>query len=139
LSVASVGVEYARRIFEHFADKTVLCIGAGKMAGLVLRHFLGLSPGSLLICNRDLARAETLSQELGQRSCRPVPFDKLGKHLVAADIVISSTGSAQPIITRTLFEGLLRKRRYRPIFLIDLAVPRDVEAAVGKLDNVYLY
>jgi glutamyl-tRNA reductase len=68
-----------------------------------------------------------------------VPFERLDDHLVAADIVVTSTGSTQPIITRAAFEPLRRRRRYRPIFLIDIAVPRDVEAAVAKLDHVYLY
>jgi glutamyl-tRNA reductase len=136
LSVASVAVDYARRIFEHFADKTVLCVGAGKMASLVLQNFVGLSPWRLLVCNRDPAKARALAGPFGGE---PVPFERLTDHLVAADIVVSSTGSAHPIITRAQFEGLLRQRRYRPIFLIDIAVPRDVESSVGEIENVYLY
>jgi glutamyl-tRNA reductase len=136
LSVASVAVDYAKRIFERFDDKTVLCVGAGKMAQLVLQHLAGLSPRRLLVCNRNTARATPLAETFGGEA---VPFDRLGDHLVAADIVVSSTGSADPVITRALFEPLLRRRRYRPIFLIDMAVPRDVEAAVGELDSVFLY
>ena len=136
LSVASVAVDYARRIFDHFHDKTVLCVGAGKMVTLALQNLVGLRPRRLLVCNRDPAKAEKLA---AQFAGEPVPFDRLADHLVAADIVVSSTGSAHPIITRALFEPLVKARRYRPAFLIDIAVPRDVEPAVGELDNVYLY
>jgi len=135
-SVASVAVDYARRIFDHFNDKTVLCIGAGKMGGLVLQGFAALGPGKLLLANRDPAKAELLATQFhGQAS----GLAKLDEHLVAADIVISSTGSAHPIITRERFEHLVKQRRYRPIFIIDIAMPRDVEAAVGLIENVYLY
>jgi len=136
LSVASVAVDYARGIFEHFADKTVLCIGAGKMAGLMLQNFVGLQPRQLLICNRDAAKAAALATRFGGHA---LAFEHLDDHLVAADIVLTSTGSTRPIITRTGFDGLRKRRRYRPIFLIDIAVPRDVEASVGEIDGVYLY
>jgi glutamyl-tRNA reductase len=136
LSVASVAVDYATRIFDHFHDKTLLCVGAGKMAALVLRHFAALRPKRTLVCNRSPARAEALAATFGGE---PVPFDRLADHIVAADVVITSTGATQPIITRALFDTLCRRRRYRPIFLIDIAVPRDVEPAVGQLQNVYLY
>jgi glutamyl-tRNA reductase len=136
LSVASVAVDYARGIFDHFGDKTVLCIGAGKMAQLVLRHFRELQPGALLVCNRDAQKAAALAGEFGGRD---VPFERLEDHLVAADIVLTSTGAQHPIITRPQFEGLRKRRRYRPLFIIDIAVPRDVEAAVGNIEGVYLY
>jgi glutamyl-tRNA reductase len=136
LSVASVAVDHAKQIFETFTDKTLLCVGAGKMATAVMQHFAALKPARLLICNRDPAKAEALAARFGGTA---VPFDRLHDHLVAADIVISSTGSAMPIITRQQFDSLRRPRRGRPIVLIDIAVPRDIEAAVGELDNVYLY
>lgn len=136
LSVASVAVDYARQIFDHFNDKTVLSIGAGEMAQLALQHFHDLKPGRLLVCNRDPAKAASLATEFAGE---PVPFDRLPEWLVQADIVISSTGSTLPIITRAQFDGLLKQRRYRPIFLIDIALPRDVEEGVGDLDHVYLY
>jgi len=136
LSVASVAVDYARGIFDRFVDKTVLSIGAGKMAQLVLRHFRELQPGKLLVCNRDPAKALALANEFqGQQ----VPFDRLEHHLVAADIVLTSTGAPHAIITRAQFEGLRKRRRYRPLFIIDIAVPRDVEPGVGDVDGVYLY
>jgi glutamyl-tRNA reductase len=136
LSVASVAVDYARGIFDTFADKTVLCIGAGKMTALVLKHFAELSPGRLLICNRDRSKAEALTARFGGEA---VGLETLQDHLVAADIVISSTGAPHPIITRLHIDAIRRKRRYRPIFLIDIAVPRDIEPSVGEIDGCYLY
>jgi glutamyl-tRNA reductase len=136
LSIASVAVDYARRIFDHFHDKTILSIGAGKMAALVLKHLRELHPRQLLVSNRDSAKAHLLADRF---EATAAPFEQLEEHLISADIVLSSTGSAHPIITHAQFEGLLKKRRYRPVFLIDIAMPRDVEAAVGELENVYLY
>ena len=136
LSIASVAVDYAKRIFDHFDDKTVLNIGAGEMATLVLRNFADLKLGKLLLCNRDPAKAVKLAEEFGGEAAA---FDRLDEHLIAADIVVTSTGASEPIITRARFEKLLRPRRYKPIFIIDIALPRDVEASIEKLENVYLY
>lgn len=136
LSVASVAVEYARQIFDRFADKTVLSIGAGKMSTLVLQNFQMLKPGRLLVCNRNPQKAVALAQQFGGVQ---VPYEKLSEHLAVADIVISSTGATEPIITRGQFEKIVRQRRYRPVFLIDIALPRDIDAAVAELENVYLY
>jgi glutamyl-tRNA reductase len=136
VSVASVAVDYARRIFDSFADKTVLSIGAGKMSALVLQSLAALAPKRLLVCNRNFEKAEELARKFGGQS---VPFDRLDDHLVTADIVVSGTGSTHPIITAGRVGALRRAMRYRPIFMIDIALPRDVEAAVGDLENVYLY
>ena len=136
VSVASVAVDYAKRIFDHFADKAVLSIGAGKMATLVLQSFQILKPGKLLVCNRDSLKATDLAARF---SGTPVAYDDLAKHLVAADVVITSTGAPRAIITREMFEPIHRHRRYRPIFLIDIALPRNIDPAVGEMDNVYLY
>ncbi|HSV12938.1 MAG TPA: glutamyl-tRNA reductase, partial [Tepidisphaeraceae bacterium] len=136
LSVASVAVDYARRIFDHFDDKLVLNIGAGKMATLVLRHFAELKPKQLIIANRDPAKAAALAQRFGGQTAA---FEQLDEQLASVDIVITSTGSARPIITAQRFAAVHKRRRFRPIFLIDIALPRDVEAAVGELENVYLY
>ncbi len=136
LSIASVAVDYAKRIFDHFGDKSVLCIGAGKMTNLVLQSLAALQPGKLLICNRDQSKADALARQFKGQA---VPFDQLVDHLATVDIVVSSTGSAHPIITREMFETVHKKRRRRPIFLIDIALPRDIEAGVSDLDNVYLY
>jgi glutamyl-tRNA reductase len=136
LSVASIAVDHAHRIFDVFSDKTVLNIGAGKMAGLLLANLAALGPRKLLVCNRDAAKAVSLA---GRYSADVVPFNRLAEHLADADIIVSSTGSESPIITRPLFESAMRARRYKPVFLIDIAVPRDIAAEVGKLENVYLY
>lgn len=136
VSISGVAVGYARRIFDSFDDKTVLCVGAGKMGALALRGFSALQPGRLVVCNRDVTKAQQLAAEIrGEAS----GLDTLEEQLVRADIVITSTGSTHPIITLSQFQRLLKQRRYRPIFIIDIAVPRDVEADVGKLDHVYLY
>jgi glutamyl-tRNA reductase len=136
LSVASVAVDYASRIFDHFADKTLLCIGAGEMSRLVLKHFVELHPAKVLVCNRDPAKAESLALEFGGQA---MPFESLEAGVAQADIVISSTGASRPILTRAQFEKIVKARRYKPIFLIDIAVPRDIEADVGAIQNVYLY
>jgi glutamyl-tRNA reductase len=136
LSVASVAVDYARGIFDRFGDKTILCIGAGKMTSLVLQHFALLKPGRLIVCNRDPQKAAALADRFGGEGAS---MDALDEQLARADIVVTSTGASQPIIGREQFEKLLRRRRYRPAFLIDLAVPRDIQEQVGELENVYLY
>ena len=136
LSVASVAVDYARGIFDHFDDKTIVCVGAGKMAALVLTHFAGLKPAKLIVCNRDAIKAAKVAEQVAGEGAS---LETLDEQLIRADVVVTSTGATEPVITKTRFEKLLRRRRYRPVFLIDLAVPRDIEAAVGELKNVYLY
>src|SRR5688500_836668 len=111
VSIASVAVDYAGRIFDHFDDKTVLSIGAGKMAALVLKSFAALKPKRLLVCNRDASKGQSLAR---RHKGEAVAFEDLDDHLVAADIVVSSTGSEHPIITRPQFESLLKRRRFRP-------------------------
>lgn len=136
VSVASVGVDFARRVFERFDDKSLLTIGAGKIGQLVLQTFVALKPKRIVVCNRDAERARATAAKYGAES---VSFDRIEAALADADIVISSTGSAQPILSRRQFEAASRARRYKPIFVVDLAVPRDVEASVGDLEHVYLY
>ncbi len=136
LSVASVAVDLTRSIFDRFDDKTVLCIGAGKMASLMLRHLSGLAPRRLLLANRSLERAEKLAAEFHGEAAG---LDVLDQLMIDADIILTSTGSADPIITASRFKAILKPRRYRPVIIVDIAVPRDVESAVGELNNVYLY
>jgi glutamyl-tRNA reductase len=136
VSVASVAVDYARRIFDSFSDKCVLSIGAGEMASLVLQSFAQLAPRRVIVTNRSPERAVELASKFGGEA---LPFESLNEHLVAADVVVSSTGAAHPIITAAQIAALRKARRYRPMFLIDIALPRDVEAGVGNLENVYLY
>ncbi|HUB26040.1 MAG TPA: glutamyl-tRNA reductase [Tepidisphaeraceae bacterium] len=136
LSVASVAVDYARRIFDTFADKSVLCVGAGKMSALVLRHLSELQPGRLIVCNRDVEKARALAATFHGVAH---DLESLPDHLAAADIVVSGTGSPKPLMTRAMFETVMKRRRYKPVFVIDIALPRDVEPSVGEMDNVYLY
>jgi glutamyl-tRNA reductase len=136
ISVASVAVGMAKRIFDSFSDKTVLSIGAGKMATLVLGGIATLKPGKLLVCNRDAGKAQPLAERFEGTQ---VGMEKLADHLAAADIVLTSTGSTEPIITRAMFETAIRRRKYKSVFIIDIAVPRDVAADVGEIENVYLY
>jgi len=136
LSIASVAVDYVRQIFDHFKDKTVLSVGAGEMAQLVLQHFAELKPGRLLVANRTKSRAEALAQQFGGAA---VDFHSLADHVAAADIVITSTGASEPIITRSLMETALKARRFKPIVMLDIALPRDVEALVSEFQAVYLY
>ena len=136
VSVASVAVDYARRIFDSFSDKCVLSIGAGEMASLVLQSFAQLAPKRMIVTNRSPDKAVELAAKFGGEA---LPFEGLNDHLVGADVVVSSTGATHPIITAAQIAALRKARRYRPMFLIDIALPRDVEAAVGDLENVYLY
>ncbi len=136
LSVASVAVDLAASVFDRFDDKTVLCLGAGKMAALMLRHMAALQPRKVLIANRSAQRAAELAAHF---SAEARPFEQLDVLLTEADILLTGTGAAQPLITESRFKGLLKARRYRPIVMVDIAVPRDIEPAVGGLANVYLY
>lgn len=106
------------------------------MSGLVLAGIAELKPGKLMICNRDMAKARALAEKFNGSA---VAMEQLVEHLAHADIVITGTGSTEPIITRGMFEAVIRRRRYKPVFIIDIAVPRDVAADVGKIENVYLY
>lgn len=140
LSVASVAVDVAASVFDRFDDKTVLCVGAGKMATLMLRHMAELKPRKLLIANRSPERAQRLAAEfaaLGHAEARSI--DDLDALLAEADILLTSTGAAQPIITAARYKAVLKPRRYRPIVMVDIAVPRDIEQEVAALSNVYLY
>lgn len=136
LSVGSVAVEFARHLFDRMEDKTLLCIGAGKMTELTLRHFAELKPGKILIANRSMDKARELA---GAFSAQAVDFFALADHLVAADIIISCTGASQPIISRALFQKVIKRRRSRPVQIIDIAMPRDFEPSIAQLDSVYLY
>lgn len=135
-SVSSAAVDFARHLFHRFDDKTLLCIGAGKMTELTLQHFLELRPKGVMICNRSMDKARLLAEQYHGEA---VEYAQLDDHLVAADLVITSTGSQEPIVTAAQFKGLLKRRRFRPLIIIDIAVPRDFEAEVGDLANVYLY
>ena len=140
-SVASTAVDFARQIFDRFNDKIVVGVGAGEMAKVTLRHLCDLEPKKIWLVNRSVDRAKMLLEqmEIGSDKGGVRQFDDLGELLVLADIVISSTSAPHPVITASMLKPLLKRRRYRPLFLLDIAVPRDIEPEVGSLRNVYLY
>jgi glutamyl-tRNA reductase len=136
VSVAYAAVRLARQIHGELGSKTALLIGAGDTISLVANHLRSQQLGRMIIANRTLARSEELAAELGGE---PVPLTDLAQHLPAADIVVSSTASPLPIINTAAVKAAIKQRRYAPMFLVDLAVPRDIEPGVGELDDVYLY
>src|SRR5262245_5286029 len=136
VSIAYAAVGLARDIFGNLADRTVMIVGAGKMARLAAEHLIGNGVSSILVANRSYQHADDLARVLGGRS---VPFDRMLQEMQKADIVIASTASPQPIIGREDAQNVSRARRGRPIFFIDIAVPRDVDPGVNEVDNVYLY
>jgi len=136
VSVSYAAVELAKKIFGGLPGQTIFVVGAGKMSELAARHLLSSGASNILVANRTYSRAVELAAAFHGT---PVPFEDLFEHLSKADIVISSTGAPQAIITRHQVEKLLSVRKNRPIFFVDIAVPRDVDPAVNELDNVFLY
>lgn len=136
VSIAFAAVELAKKIFDDLSDKTVLLVGAGEMGELAARHFITAGVRGVMVANRTFERAERLAAELDGR---PVRFEDLLDHLHKADIVLSTTGAPHFIIGTKDVAEVLRRRKQRPMFFIDIAVPRDVDPAVNELENVYLY
>jgi len=136
VSISYAAVELARKIFHDLEGKKVLLIGAGEMAELAARHLLTNGVSSMTVVNRTFERAVEVAERF---RASPVSFDEIEDQLLKADIVVSSTAASECIITREMVKKVLRKRRNRPLFLIDIAVPRDVQPEVNKLNNVYLY
>ncbi len=136
VSISYAAVELAKKIFHILEGKEVLLIGAGEMAEAAARHLISQGVSSMTVANRTLDRAVQLA---GVFNARPVAFEEIDASLLKADIVITSTGSHEHIITRNQIKSCLRKRRNRPLFFIDIAVPRDVQPEVNQLENVYVY
>ncbi|MDW8309142.1 MAG: glutamyl-tRNA reductase [Verrucomicrobiales bacterium] len=137
VSVGSVAVELAEKIFDgDLANKTVMILGAGKMGEACVRHLSARGARSVLVANRSYERAEKLAAEFGGRALR---FEECFDAMAAADIVVSSTGSPHLILRRGDVARVLPERRGRPLVLIDIAVPRDIDPDVEHLENVYLY
>ena len=136
LSVASVAVDLAREVFDTFTDKTVLVVGAGKMADLTLQHLKGLNPGRIVITNRSPERAQAAADRWGGVA---IPFEQLGLALVEADVVISTTAAAEPIVGLEAYQRVQRARRNRLSLILDIAIPRDFDPRIGDLDQVTLY
>ena len=136
VSIASATVSLARRMYSDLSAHTALMVGAGDMNALTARHFRSAGVKRLVIANRTLSRAQALASEL---KAHAVGLDDLDQELAQADIVITCTASAVPLITRNSAEAAIRARRRRPIFMVDLAVPRDIDPAVADLEDVYLF
>jgi len=136
VSISYAAVELARKIFHVLDGKKVLLVGAGEMAELAARHLLTHGVSSLTVANRTFQRAVDVAERF---QGAPVAFNEIDAALTNVDIVITSTASAGYVITRDQVKHSLRKRRNRPLFFIDIAVPRDVEPQVHELGNVYLY
>jgi glutamyl-tRNA reductase len=136
VSISSVAVELARRIFGDLAGRTVLILGAGEMAELALRHLVEDGVRSILVANRSHERAVALAEQFHGKA---VTFEAFHRQMVEADIVISSTSAPHVILRKGDMQAIILERRHRPIFLIDIANPRDIEPACNEVDNVYLY
>jgi glutamyl-tRNA reductase len=136
VSMAAAAVKLAARIFPSLKDQSVLFIGAGEMIELCATHFAAQGPSRITVANRTLERAERLAARFGARA---IELRSLAEHLHEHDIVVSCTASSLPILGKGLLERALRTRRHRPIFMVDLAVPRDIEQEAGELDDVFLY
>jgi len=135
-SMASAAVVMARHVFDGLDGKTVLLVGAGEMAELGGKHVLSAGASRVLVTNRTFERAEALAVSLGGQA---VPFERLEESLVLADMVVCTTASPAPLITREKVARVLKPRRHRPLILVDLAVPRDVDPDVSTLDGVYAF
>ena len=136
VSVMSAAVELAEKIFSSLAEHEVLLIGAGETSEKTARALQSRGVKKITVTNRSPERAEILAKELGGRA---VPFAQWPEEFERIDIAISSTAAPQHILDRATLEPLMRRRRNRPLLLIDIAVPRDIDPAVNALDNVYLY
>jgi len=136
VSISYAAVELARKIFGALEGKSVLLIGAGEMAELAAEHFLAQGVRRIKVANRTLERAMELARRFNAGT---IPFTQLADNLKEVDIVLSSTGSPETIINLQDVRPRMRERRNRPLFLIDIAVPRDIDPRINELDNVYLY
>jgi glutamyl-tRNA reductase len=136
VSIASVAVDLAKRIFGSLQGRTVFLVGAGKMSELAARHLVQQGSGAILVSNRSQERALRMA---GQFQGRVIPYEQLYEAASEADIVISSTGAPHPIFRREHGQAFMHRRRNRPMFFIDIAVPRDVDPEMGKLEGIFVY
>lgn len=136
VSVASVAVDLAERIFGSLREREVLILGAGEMAELTSKHLASCKIGSLLVANRTAERAKELADKFRGSA---VLWERFPERLEQVDIVIGSTGSDRPVVTRAMVQERLKSRKERSLFFIDIAMPRDIEDSVNELDHVYVY
>ncbi|MES2181683.1 MAG: glutamyl-tRNA reductase [Pseudomonadota bacterium] len=136
ISMAAAAVKLAQRIFGDISNQKVLFIGAGEMIALCADHFAAQKPKSIVVANRTLERGVELAQKVGGQA---IFLHDLPERFAEFDIVVTSTASQLPIIGLGMVESAIKARRHRPIFMVDLAVPRDIEHEVAQLDDVFLY
>src|SRR3977135_1688048 len=136
VSMAAAAVKLAGRIFPSLAEQKVLLVGAGEMIELAATHFAAQQPRGMAVANRTLERAESLARRFNAES---IELRDLPERLPEYDIIVSCTASSLPIIGKGTMERTVRARRHRPIFMVDLAVPRDIEPEVAEMDDVFLY
>ncbi len=136
VSVAGAAAELAAKIFRDLSSRSVLLIGVGEMGKLTARHMMERGVSQITIANRTFSNAEELALEMGGRAW---PLDRMDEAMVEADIVISSTGSTEPIVKAGLMKSVVSRRSGRPIYIIDIALPRDFEPEIGRLDGVFLH
>jgi len=136
VSVAFAAVSLARQIFSDLSRQTAMLIGAGETIELAARHLHQHGIGRIIVANRTLERAHSLANQFDGYS---ISLTEISTHLSEADIIISSTASPLPILGKGAVESALQKRRHQPVFMVDIAVPRDIEAEVGNLNDIYLY
>ncbi|OLQ85235.1 glutamyl-tRNA reductase [Vibrio ponticus] len=136
VSVAYAACTLAKHIFESLQDSTVLLVGAGETIELVAKHLAANGCNKMIVANRTKERAQVLAEQFG---AEVISLPEIPEHLSRADIVISSTASPLPIIGKGMVETALKSRRYQPMLLVDIAVPRDIESQVGEIDDAYLY
>ena len=136
VSISYAAVELAKRIFGDMREHKAMLVGAGEMAELAAMHLLQSGIADILVANRTLVRGQELAKQFNGRA---IPFEDMSRHLLDVDIIITSTGSQEPIIRARDIRVALKARKNRPMFFIDIAVPRDIDPDVNGLDNVYLY
>jgi glutamyl-tRNA reductase len=136
VSVSSVAVDYVREVHDHFGDKTILVIGAGKMGALTLKHLRELKPQRILVTNRSPEKAQDVAKECGGSA---IAWEQLDDALVEADIVLSTTGAPEPIMTRRRFDEILARRSRGTMVILDIAVPRDFDPRIHDGDRACLF
>ena len=136
VSISYAAVALARKIFGNLADHDVLLVGAGEMSELTAVHLKAQQVSRIVVINRTAAQAENLAKKIGGEA---IPWTEMQQVLATTDVVVTATGSPAPIITSNQVEAVMRTRRNRPLFIMDIAVPRDVEASAGTIEQVFLY
>jgi glutamyl-tRNA reductase len=136
VSISYAAIELGRKIFDTLEDKKALLIGAGEMAEIAVEHLIHHNAGTIFVANRTFERAVDLATKFNGK---PIRFEEISDYLQQADIIIASTGSPDVVIQRNQVKKIMRTRRNRPLFFIDIAVPRDIDPDINRLSNVYVY